>query len=317
MAQGDGYSSESGIMERDTNLVPEEVSFKIIQDAPKSSAALALGNVRPMTTKKSRTMLLDSLPNAYFVNGDTGLKQTTGMGWGPLWMEAEPIAALVVIPDDYADDAGLDLWGEIAPRVSEAIGKTLDGAVFWGINKPATWTADHLYNGAIVAGNYVVEGTSIDDDIAALAESLGEDGTTVNGFATKPAMKWKMARLKTIDGMPIFTRDLQSPVPDRLYGYPFREVENGSWDPTLATMIMGDWSKLYVGVRSDIRYTIHADAVITNEEGTVIFNSMQQDSKIMRVVARYGFTVADPTTSLADRPYPFGAVLPASYTYSS
>jgi HK97 family phage major capsid protein len=301
------------VMERDTDLVPEEISYNIIQHAVKGSAALALGQRRPMSTKRSRTTLIESMPEAYFVNGETGLKQTTSMGWGTNWMEAEPIASLVVVPDDYADDAGIDLWGEIAPRVGAAIGRTLDNAVFWGINKPATWTASYLYEGALTAGNYAVETGALDDDISLLAEDLGEDGIDVNGFATKPAMRWKCARLKDSNGNPIFHTDLTQPVPNRMFGYPFKEVDNGAWRKNYATMFLGDWSKLFVGVRQDIRYSIHTDGVITNDDGAVVFNAMQQDSKIMRVVARYGFTVADPTTDLADRPYPFAVLQPDAY----
>jgi hypothetical protein len=43
---------------------------------------------------------------------------------------------------------------------------------------------------------------------------------------------------------------------------------------------------------------MHTDAVISDGSGNVVFNAMQQDSKIMRVVGRFGFAIANPVTSL-------------------
>jgi HK97 family phage major capsid protein len=303
------------VQSRDATLVPEDISYQIIQDAANSSAALALGRRVPMSTKKSRVSVIDAFPDAYWVDGDTGLKQTTNMTWDHIWMEAEPIATLVVIPDEYADDAGINLWSEIRPRVAEAIGKTLDNAIFWGIQKPSTWTADYLYAGIVGAGNVATETSDLGADIAGLAEDMAEQGTMVNGFASRPGFKWKLSSLRVANA-PVFSTSLNSNtltgnVPDSLYGYPLRAVENGTWQKAKATLIMGDWSKLYVGVRQDITYSIHSDAVITDATGKVVFNAMQQDSKIMRVVARYGYTVVDPTSSLADRPFPFAALRPS------
>jgi HK97 family phage major capsid protein len=303
------------VQERDASLVPEDISYNIIEDSAKTSAALALGRRVPMSTKKSRVSVIDTFPDAYFVDGDTGLKQTTNMSFDHIWMEAEPIAALVVIPDEYIDDSAVPLWAEIRPRVAEAIARTLDNAIFWGVNKPSTWTSDYLYKGIVSAANVKEETADLGADIATLAEDAAVDGVNVNGFASRPGFKWKLSRLRVADA-PVFSTSLQSNtltgmVPDSLFGYPLRAVENGTWQPAKATLIMGDWSKLYVGVRQDITYSIHTDAVITDADGKVVFNAMQQDSKIMRVVARYGFTVIDPSSSLADRPYPFYALRPS------
>lgn len=303
------------VQERDANLVPEQISYDIIQDATKSSASLTLGRRVNMSTKKSRVSLIDTLPEAYFVQGDTGLKQTTKMAWDVKWMEAEPIAALVVIPDEYIDDSAVPLWAEIRPRVAEAIAKTLDNAIFWGINKPATWTSPYLYEGLISSGNVATETSDLGYDIGTLAETMSEDGINVNGFASRPGFNWALRNLRVANA-PVFAASVDSNVltngvSNELYGYPLKTVDNGTWQKAKATMIMGDWSKLVVGVRQDITYTMHSDAVITDADGKVVFNAMQQDSKIMRVVARYGYTIVDPSSALADRPFPFAALRPS------
>lgn len=302
------------VQTRDTNLVPEDISYNIIQDAAKSSAALALGRRVPMSTKKSRVSVIDAFPDAYWVDGDTGLKQTTKQTWDHIWMEAEPIAVLVVIPDEYAADSAVPLWAEIRPRIAEAMGKALDNAIFWGVNKPATWTAPYLYEGIVTAGNVATETSDLGADIASLAEVMAIDGVNVTGFASRPGFRWKLSQLRVANA-PVYASSLDGntltgDVPERLYGMPLRPVENGTWQSSKATLMMGDWSKMYVGVRQDITYSIHEDAVITDANGAVVFNAMQQDSKIMRVVARYGYTVVDPSSSLANRPFPFAALRP-------
>ena len=58
-------------------LIPEEVQRQIVQDTVQQSAALQLFRRVNMSSKAYRMPVLSALPTAYFVNGDTGRKQTT------------------------------------------------------------------------------------------------------------------------------------------------------------------------------------------------------------------------------------------------
>jgi len=49
------------------------------------------------------------------------------------------------------------IWSEVQPRLTEAVGQLIDGAVFWGINRPSTWGMD-IYSSATESGNYVKDG---------------------------------------------------------------------------------------------------------------------------------------------------------------
>jgi HK97 family phage major capsid protein len=297
---------------RDDNLVPEEIVEGIIQQAPESSAALALGTKIPMSTKTRTVRMLDVLPDAYWVNGDTGLKQTTNQAWTNKTTTAEELATLVVIPDAFADDADIDLWGQIKPRLAEAIGRKLDEAVFWGIEKPASWTDPYLYEGILAAGNAVTSGSSDDFTlkVAQAAENLATDGVDINGFAARPGLKWRLAQLRTAAGETLWQPNTREGLAGDLYGLPLAESKNGNWRANYADLILGDWSSLLIGVRQDITYTVHTDAVITDDAGKVIFNAMQQDSKIMRVVFRVAYMIVDPSTALSDRPFPFAMIRP-------
>ena len=83
--------------------------------------------------------VLDMLPLAYFVNGDTGQKKTSKMMWDKKFITAEEIAVIIPIPEAVLDDSDYDIWGEVRPRVQEAFGKVIDGAVLFDVNKPDSW----------------------------------------------------------------------------------------------------------------------------------------------------------------------------------
>ena len=62
-------------------LVPEEVSSAMLTSLSEQSAVLELGQKIPMARNQTRFPVLSALPTAYFVSGDTGLKQTTEAAW--------------------------------------------------------------------------------------------------------------------------------------------------------------------------------------------------------------------------------------------
>src|SRR3712207_2921799 len=91
-------------------LIREQVIAAINQDAPKQSVVMALGKKLPnMTSKQTRMRVTDMLPAAYWVNGDTGMKQTSQMAWDNVYLTAGELAVIVPIPEAVLDDAELDL----------------------------------------------------------------------------------------------------------------------------------------------------------------------------------------------------------------
>ena len=118
-------------------LIPVEEANQIIQGVITSSAVLSSGRkLANMTARQYKMPVLDSLPIAYFVNGDTGTKQTTKMAWDKKVITAEEIAVIVPIPEAVLDDSQYDIWGEVKPRIVEAFGKKIDGAALFGIYNP-------------------------------------------------------------------------------------------------------------------------------------------------------------------------------------
>lgn len=277
-------------------LIPETITNQlVVEDVPKASVLLTRGRQVRLSNKVSRQPVLATLPEAYWVSGDTGLKETTAATWENVFITAEELAVIVPIPDAYFDDASIPLWDTIRPLLAEAIGKKVDQAGLFGTDKPASWPTA-VVPGAIAAGNTVTTGTGDDlaAEVAALGQAVAEDGFAVNGFASSPGFNWRLVGMRSVDGVPIYTPSLAAGAPSTLYGYPLNEVQNGAWAPGTVDLIAADWSKLVVGVRQDMQFRIFSEGVISNAEGEVVLNLMQQDTKAMRVTFRVGFQVANP-----------------------
>lgn len=295
------------------DLIPAPVSTEIIQELPQQSALLARARQVRLSTKTLKQPVLSALPSAYWVNGNTGLKQTTKAEWDNLVITAEELAAIVVIPDALFDDASVPLWPEVRPLLTEAIGKKVDEAGLFGVDKPGTWPTA-VVPGAVAAGNVVVEGETDDlaGDVAKMGELLALDGFAANGFASAPGLNWRLVGLRNEQGTPIYVPSLAAGAPSTLYGYGLNEVMNGAWDADEATLLAADWRKFVIGIRQDITFRVFDTGVISDEEGKVVVNLMQQDSKALRVVFRVGFQVANPLTRVGgESRYPAAVLAPA------
>lgn len=295
-------------------LIPEDVAATISLGVTRESAALQLFRHVPMSTAQQRMPVISALPTAYFVSGDTGVKQTTEANWANKYLDVEEIAAIVPIPEAVLDDASFDVWGAIRPMLEEAIGRVLDAAVFFGTNKPASWPTA-IVTAAIAAGNTVTRGTAtqanggLGADLSALFATVEADGYDPNGLIAARTVK---ARLRDIRNTLGDTQD-SAVTSTSVYGitptYPMR----GLWPTgaTAAEAIVGDFSEGILGVRQDITYKLLDQAVITDGAGLVIYNLAQQDMVAMRVVARYAWQVANVINQdqlVEANRYPFGVL---------
>lgn len=297
-------------------LVPEPFVAQVIQETIEASTVLSLAQRVTMSSKTRRQPVLSALPSAYFVDGDTGLKQTTSQDWANLSLVAEELAAIVVAPIAYIADSAVPVWDEVRPRLAEAFGAKIDLACLFGVDKPSTW-GTAITDGTFAASNTVSVGAGDDvaQDIANLAKKVVLDGFSVNGFASAPGFQWTLVGLRSDDGVPIYTPSLSAATPAGLFGFPLRESRNGGWQPSDSTLILGDWSKAIVGIRQDLEITVHTDGVISDGNGVVVRNLMQQDSVAIRAVMRLGWQVANPITVLngvEGTRFPFGQLVPAS-----
>lgn len=81
-----------------------------------------------MTSKQYKMPVLDMLPIAYFVNGDNGQKNGKA-GMGQEVYHCRRNCGNCSDSEAVLDDSEYDIWAEVKPRVTEAFGKVIDGAV--------------------------------------------------------------------------------------------------------------------------------------------------------------------------------------------
>lgn len=285
-------------------LIRQQIIDSIVQDAPKSSIVMQLGRRLPnMTSNQTRMRVLDTLPTAYWVDGDTGFKQTSMQAWDNVYINAGELAVIVPISEAVVADADTDLIGEITPRINESIGKRFDAAILFGENRPAAWQND-IITVARQAGNNVADTAEKDlyDKIMSeggLLNKVEEDGYAVNGAIAALGMRAKLRGLRTNDGLPIFKSDMQGTTPYALDGAPMYFPENGSFDKTIAQMIVGDFRQLVWAIRQDITVKILDQGVIQDPVTKAIqYNLAQQDMIAIRVVFRAGWALPNPATRL-------------------
>ena len=276
-------------------LIGEEVIDDLLGKVTESSAAMSLFRRVPVGKAQVRFPVLSALPVAYWVTGDTGLKQTTEINWGNKYLNIEELATIVPIPENVIDDADYDIWAESEPLLAEAIGRALDAAVFFGTNAPASFPED-VEDAATAAGNTNAEGATAAqggfmadlDDTIALVEA---DGFDVSGFVAARSAKGKMRSARNSQGDRL-DRDRVSGSLDSIDGLPIVYPMRGLF-PGTVRLFAGDWTQFVLGVRKDVTIKILDQAVIQNELGEIVYNLAQQDMLAARVTFRAGWQVAN------------------------
>lgn len=287
----------------------DEVS-DIIQGVIKESAVLKMFTQLPnMTSGAMRMRVLDGLPMAYWVGStNNGRKNLTEMAWANKYIVPEELAVIVPIKEDVLDDASIDIWAQVRPRLVEAIGKKIDQAILVGVDKPAGFRAD-LLTSILNAGAYVAQGSgtlysAINDAMVKVEES----GYNPTGIIGGVDVKGKFRMMLDTSGQPIKGTEI-----DEL---PKAYIDNGAWDKTKAQMIVGDFTQAVYSIRQDITYKLLTEAVIQDpSDGTIKYNLAQEDMVALRVVMRLGWEIPNPINALQPDEsvrFPFAAIQAAS-----
>ena len=287
----------------------DEVS-DIIQGVIKESAVLKMFTQLPnMTSGAMRMRVLDGLPMAYWVGStNNGRKNLTEMAWANKYIVPEELAVIVPIKEDVLDDASIDIWAQVKPRLVEAIGKKIDQAILVGVDKPAGFRAD-LLTSILNAGAYVTQGSgSLYSAINDAMVKVEESGYNPTGIIGGVDVKGKFRMMLDTSGQPIKGTEI-----DEL---PKAYIDNGAWDKTKAQMIVGDFTQAVYSIRQDITYKLLTEAVIQDpSDGTIKYNLAQEDMVALRVVMRLGWEIPNPINALQPDEsvrFPFAAIQAAS-----
>ena len=203
---------------------------------------MALMRKTQLSSKTQRLPVLDVLPTAYWVGGDTGLKQTSDQAWKGISLIVEELATIIPVPEAYLADADVPIWSEVQPRMVEAVGALIDSAVLWGVGKPSTWGTD-IYTAAVAAGNTIKDGyvtpggltttaaTDFGQSVTALGDLMAQTGYTVSGFASRPGLNWRLIGLRSAPrACPSTSRTCRTAAAATSTATRCSMVDNGSWD---------------------------------------------------------------------------------------
>jgi len=283
------------------SLIPEEVSRDMIRRATDDSAALSLFRRVPVSRAQTRFPVLSALPVAYWVNGDTGLKQTTEVNWTNKYLNIEELATIMPVPDNVLADVEINVWDEAMPYLVEAFYRALDSAIFFGTNAPASFPTN-ISAAALAAGNSVTEGAlaaagGYFGDVDTAYGLLDADGFEADGIVAATTLKGKLRTARSTQGERLDAGRTNGTLTE-LDGLPVKYAMRGMWPTgggagTNVRALVGDYSQFVIGVRQDISVKILDQAVITDNTNAIIYNLPQQDMTALRITFRVGWQVAN------------------------
>lgn len=289
------------------SLIGEEFGPQVIKAATQGSAALAAFPNINMGTKVTNMPILATMPTATWVTDvdNTGVKSTSQATWANKTLVAEEIAIIIPVHENTLDDATEDILAQLAELGGQAIGKALDEAVMFGVNKPVSWTSLDLFAAAVAAAQTktVVDGAGSVNDIygaalqvAGLIADAGFDPSTI---LAKRSLSFQLANLRGNDGHPVLTAT------GGVNGFDTVWSRNGAWVPTSATALVVDPSTVRIGVRQDVTVKFLDQATVGG------INLAEKDMVALRFKARFGYVLGNPATpQTGAQSYGVGAVTP-------
>ncbi|QZD98596.1 major capsid protein [Microbacterium phage Jemerald] len=298
-------------------LARQDINEIVKPEAAQSAALAAFRTIR-MSAGVARMPVLAALPSAGFVTDNTsseasGVKPTSKVSWTNKELVAEEIAVIVPVHENTLADSNFDIWGEVRPLVAQEFGRVLDGAVFFGVNKPATWLDPALVPGAIAAGNTVVEGTGVDlaEDFNEAFGLVEDDEFDVNSAFTGRFLRRSLRGLRDEVGQPIYLDALRSDGSTAsIYGQDLRYLTNGGWDRDEAIAMVGDSSKVVLGIREDVQVKLLDQATLGT--GVNQINLAERDMVALRFKFRVAFATAWSNARIGgeETDYPFAVITP-------
>ena len=296
-------------------LIQEEYSNVLLDTVTAQSAALAAFENVPLGTKITNAPVLTTLPEAKWVSESAtlaaGKKPTSKAIWGNKRFVVEEIAVIVPIHEDTLEDADESMMNKITALGGTALGKKLDEAIFFGLDKPATWTSLDLLAAATAAGNiFQVSATPGVNDLAGsilqAAGAVADSGADPTTIASASGLRFKLANLRSADGQSIYQRTLgeAGTVTDSISGLDAAFVKNGAWDNTEALAIIADRARVLVGVRQDVTVKFLDQATVDG------INLAERDMVAFRFKARYAYVLGNTINASGQLSEPAAAVTP-------
>lgn len=305
-------------------LTDDQVYAEIIKGITEGSAVLPLMTRLPdLTKKQGKLSVLSALPQAYFVSGDTGLKQTTKAAWENVYVTAEELAVIIPISEAVLDDVDYDIWAAVRQPMIDAFYQKIDRAILHSENKPTSWPSG-IATQAAAAGHQVTEGSSLYQDLLGVGGALNLvelDGFSANGAVAQPGFKAMMRGVVDDNKQPIFRSAYSNgnagSMVYELDGNPIRFPANGSMAAGDPLAVFGDFRQAVFAMRKELTFKLFTEGVVTDNDNKIVYNLMQNDMVALRAVMRLGWAMPNPINMLngtkATR-FPFSILVEGAHT---
>ena len=286
------------------SLIGEEYGPQVIKAATQGSTALAAFPNINMGTKTRHLPVLATVPDAEWVSDtdNTGVKPTAQATWVDKTLVAEEVAVIVPVHENTLDDATEDILAQIAELGGQALGKKLDQAVFFGTDKPVSWTSLDILAAAVSESQTFEVSTGEDDlfgSINQAGESVADAGFDPTNIIARRGLAFKLRNLRDNDGAMLLTGDAFAGL-DTFWS------RNGAWESAEATAFVTDPTTVRIGVRQDVTVKFLDQATV----GTI--NLAEKDMVALRFKARFAYVLGNPyTPEKGAAGYGVAAVVPA------
>jgi len=288
-------------------LIEEAYAHDLLAYATEESTVLSAFPKVSMGTKTNNLPVLATLPTAGWVaesaTDPTGVKPQSEVTWANRTLVAEELAVIIPVHENVLDDATTDVLGDIVRLGGQAIGKALDQAVIFGVNKPASWVSLDLLAAATAAGQVKEVGataTANKDDIVGatnqVAELIASAGWAPDTMLSNLSLRYKVANLRDANGFPIFREE-------SFGGFKTYFNRNGAWDSAAAVSLLVDSNRVRIGVRQDISVKFLDQATV----GSI--NLAERDMVALRLKARFAYVLGTAATPMGAAKTPVGAVV--------
>lgn len=294
-------------------LIPEEISDAIIRDMTETGWLFGLARELPrMSTDQERMPVLSALPTASFVDGEAGLIETEDVSWENKYVDAAKVGIIVPITQEVLDDSAYPIWEQVQPLIVEAANIAISRGVLYGTGIPASWqtnlgSATGIVGFATAASQTAsiadftdlyeaMLGESADGASDGLVSLLEADGFFATGTVAHPTMRSRIRNARDADGQRLTILDDDG----GFSGAPIIYPMDDSIAAATSLAIAGDWRKLVYAWRSDMRFDVATEGVITDAAGKVIINLFQQDMAAMRILMRLGFALPNPINRMQE-----------------
>ncbi len=296
-------------------LIQEAYASDLLASAAQASTVISAFSTVPMGTKTTHLPVLATLPEAGWVGESAtdadGVKPQSKVTWQNRTLVAEELAVIIPVHENVLDDATTDVLGEIAKSAGQAIGKKLDQAVLFGIDKPASWVSQALRPAAVGASQAfaVTAGPANENDLVGAsnkaAEAIAEAGWMPDTLISSVSLRYQVANLRDANGFPIF-RD------ESFNGFRTFFNRNGAWNPSAASALIVDSSRVKIGIRQDIEVKLLTEATLGMDDPNTAFNLAERDMVALRFKARYAYVLGTAATAKGTNMVPVAAVVPSS-----